>query len=242
MPHLLPQRGHGVVTRMADDPDDRTLRLWMQDMAALQRGYNKRVHPEWENQGYGYLRAVWVECGEALDHYGWKWWMHQERDLDQVRLELVDIWHFGLSELLRLNRSLDQLARELLDATREPVGRSFDEVLERLASEALLGAFRVRTFGEAVTALPMSLRELYATYVGKNVLNSFRRSRGYAEGTYVKIWGDREDNIHLAEMARALDPAEDDFRGRLHEALEQRYRRYAQASPGDVAQRTVVRA
>ena len=35
-----------------------------------------------------------------LDHYGWKWWKHQSPDLDQVRLELVDIMHFAMSDYL----------------------------------------------------------------------------------------------------------------------------------------------
>ena len=59
------------------------------------------MHPDWRSQGYEYYRAIWVECAELLDHFGWKWWKQQPTDVDQVQLEIVDIWHFGLSDLLR---------------------------------------------------------------------------------------------------------------------------------------------
>ena len=72
-------------------------------MAAMQEEHNKQVHPDWRENGYAYYRAIWVECAEMLDHFGWKWWKKQDADIDQVKLELVDIWHFGLSEMLWVN-------------------------------------------------------------------------------------------------------------------------------------------
>ena len=71
-------------------------------MAELQDALNVNVHPQWRDQGHAYYRAIWVECAELLDHYGWKWWKHQHTDLEQVKLEIVDIWHFGLSQLIFL--------------------------------------------------------------------------------------------------------------------------------------------
>ena len=64
----------------------------VETMARMQESYNCEVHPDWRNQGYPFYRAVWVECAELLDHYGWKWWKHQRPDLEQVKLEIVDIW------------------------------------------------------------------------------------------------------------------------------------------------------
>ena len=76
------------------------LRHWLSTMVQLQSGHNEKVHPQWDRQGYPFTRAIWIECAELMDHYGWKWWKHQDADLDQVKLELVDIWHFGLSALI----------------------------------------------------------------------------------------------------------------------------------------------
>lgn len=48
--------------------------------------------------------------------------------------------------------------------------------------------------------LEMSIDDLYSLYMVKNVLNGFRQDNGYKEGTYVKIWGEVEDN----DAARAI--------------------------------------
>jgi len=83
-------------------------------MARMQDAHNRQVHPEWRAQGYPYYRAVWVECAELLDHFGWKWWKHQQPDLDQVKLEVVDIWHFGLSDLMRADALGPEVAKRHL--------------------------------------------------------------------------------------------------------------------------------
>ena len=70
-------------------------------MLDLQDSMNTKVNANWQTQGYEWYRAIWVECAELLDHYGWKWWKKQTPDTEQVALELIDIWHFGLSILLQ---------------------------------------------------------------------------------------------------------------------------------------------
>ena len=86
----------------------------LQTMARMQDEHNTLVHAQWRTQCYDYYRAIWVECAEMLDHFGWKWWKKQDGDLDQVKLELVDIWHFALSELLRQDRLEDSVADALV--------------------------------------------------------------------------------------------------------------------------------
>ena len=192
-------------------------------MAALQDAYNREVHPEWRTRGHEYYRAVWIECAELLDHYGWKWWKHQPADLEQVRLEIVDIWHFGLSDLLRAGRMVDAVAVRMM-ARGDPSGGDLRGAVEALAL-ATLGAraFDLDAFIDVLNALPMSLDELHGAYVGKNVLNSFRQAHGYRDGSYVKTWGGREDNAHLAELAAGLDGALPSYADDLRAALEARY-------------------
>ena len=194
-------------------------------MAVLQDRYNRQVHPEWRTRGYAYYRAVWIECAELLDHYGWKWWKHQRANLDQVRLEVVDIWHFGLSDLLRAGRVDDALAVRMV-ARSAPGGDGGDVrgAVETLALATLRDrAFDVEAFVDVMNALPMSLGELHDAYIGKNVLNAFRQAHGYRDGTYVKNWDGREDNEHLAELAAGLDAARPSYADDLHAALEARY-------------------
>ena len=90
----------------------------IETMAEMQISHNEHVHPDWLTQGYEYYRAVWVECAELLDHFGWKWWKKQQPDLDQVKLEIVDIWHFGLSDLIRANELEKAVPHLLAAATR----------------------------------------------------------------------------------------------------------------------------
>jgi hypothetical protein len=77
-------------------PTDGMLRA----MLDLQDSMNRKINPDWLTAGYPFLRAVLVEAVEGLDHYGWKWWKAQSPDLAQLRIELIDIWHFLLSEYL----------------------------------------------------------------------------------------------------------------------------------------------
>lgn len=200
-------------------------------MAALQERHNLEIHLDWQNQGYAYYRAVWVECAELLDHFGWKWWKRQEADLDQVRLEVVDIWHFGLSELLRDGRidlANEQVAPEVASAlTQADAMRAADfrRAVERLAETSLQSqSFDPCAFAEVLGSLPMSLAELHSLYVGKNLLNSFRQAHGYRDGSYLKIWQGREDNEHLIEILADVDPLDESFEAQLRVALEARYR------------------
>ena len=195
-------------------------------MAELQTVLNEHVHPAWRSQGHAYYRAIWIECAELLDHYGWKWWKHQQSDLAQAKLELVDIWHFGLSDLIRDGRiDAQQVDPAIMAAFARPVPTAeFRACVETLAEETLAHRhFPVEAFVDTMHALPMSFVELYQIYVGKNVLNHFRQAHGYQVGDYVKIWQGREDNEHLFEIVGALDHASATFSRDLYAALEVRY-------------------
>ena len=195
-------------------------------MADMQEQHNALVHPQWREQGFEFYRAMWVECAEMLDHFGWKWWKQQTPDIDQVKLELVDIWHFALSELMR-ERAIDpavaeQLATVSVDKATDPEGF-------RLAIETLAGAclstrsIDLSAFCAAMAALPMDYAELYALYIGKNMLNRFRQNNGYKSGEYRKLWQGREDNEHLIELLDELSDVPERLPERLYAGLEARY-------------------
>lgn len=202
-------------------------RSMLDTMARMQEAHNTQVHPQWREQGYGYYRAVWVECAELLDHFGWKWWKHQQPDADQVKLELVDIWHFGLSDLMRSQAVDDQVARRLMGVSAGDASdpEAFRLAVEDLAQQTLSDrAFALGPFVATLEALPMDLSELFRLYVGKNVLNHFRQDHGYKSGEYRKTWHGREDNAHLVEILDQLDCALQEVPEKLYDALEERYR------------------
>lgn len=207
-------------------------------MLSLQYGMNSKVDPAWISARYPYLRAVVIEGAEAIEHHGWKWWKHQEHDLSQLQMELVDIWHFMLSELLLEHQGdLEQTKKVLLTAvtgnTQETV--RFDDEPYRLADldlvaklELLIGTSVARRveiglFEAIMQDCLMNWDDLYRQYVGKNVLNYFRQDHGYKQGSYRKTWNGREDNEHLVEVLDNLDAHADDFQDQLYAALKQRY-------------------
>lgn len=200
----------------------------IQVMLDLQNDMNSRVHRDWREQGFAWYRAVWIECAEMLDHYGWKWWKKQSPDLEQVKLELIDIWHFGLSMLLLEGHGAGQISDVMTRAeTNSDEVKSFPEELEAFVTAILsTRRFDVAGFVRLMQTIDLSFTDLYAAYVGKNVLNFFRQDHGYQDGSYRKQWGGREDNEHLVELARALDASEADYKDRLYEALIERYRSF----------------
>lgn len=191
-------------------------------MAELQARHNAHVAADWRERGFPYYRAVWVECAELLDHYGWKWWKRQQPDLEQVWLEVVDIWHFGLSMLLLEDRLEEAVTAFAQAPSAEAV--EFRAAVEALAASALTEQrFSLGAFTAVMAALDMSPADLARAYVGKNLLNDFRQAHGYQDGSYRKQWGGREDNVHLVELLATLDPAATDFQQRLWQALSERY-------------------
>ena len=200
--------------------------LWRQlaAMAELQAAHNRLVHPAWQRQGHPYYRAVWVECAELLDHFGWKWWKQQAPALEQAKLEVVDVWHFGLSERIRAGAVDRALAVRLLAAWRAAPANDFPAAVETLAGASLATRrFDEAAFAAVMRALPLGFDELYRIYIGKNVLNAFRQRHGYRTGAYRKVWQGREDNVHLVELAAKLDAEAPDYAVRLAAALAERY-------------------
>ncbi|WP_237057093.1 dUTP diphosphatase [Microbulbifer sediminum] len=197
----------------------------LQAMLALQDEINTLVNENWREQGFAWYRAIWVESAELLDHFGWKWWKKQQPDMDQVKLELVDIWHFGLSLELQQGAP-DQVAAEMaaeLGAADTQPG-DFREHLEAFTLNTLASRqFDLVGFAQLLVDTGMSFDELYRRYVGKNVLNRFRQDNGYQDGSYVKNWAGREDNEHLAELSAGLDASSGDYSDQLYRALASRY-------------------
>ena len=83
-----------------------TLKL-VDDCMKMQHQFNVVVNPDWKKANYAWRRAMWIESAELLDHIGYKWWKNvgAEPDAKQVLLEVVDIFHFMLSECLLDNKT-----------------------------------------------------------------------------------------------------------------------------------------
>jgi len=196
-------------------------------MLDLQDAMNTKVNNDWVNQNFSWYRAIWVESAELLDHYGWKWWKKQTPDVDQIALELVDIWHFGLSLLLLSGDTVETISERVIagfDGQRG--GDNFALDLEQFTAQTLVTKdFDIAGFARLMDGIDMDFETLYVGYVGKNVLNFFRQDHGYKDGSYHKQWGGKEDNEHLVDIVAQLDTASENFKDELYSQMKSTYQR-----------------
>ena len=195
-------------------------------MLDMQERMNRKVHPDWINQHFAWYRALWIECGELIEHHGYKWWKKQQPDWEHIRLEVVDIWHFGMSMRFDGHNTPQQIADEMLSelAGDTPADLPLLEAVEALVSCVLVERrFPLNRFWPVMSAAGLDSDSLFAAYVGKNVLNFFRQDNGYKDGSYRKNWAGREDNEHLSELMKHLDSTDSAFPQRLYAALAERY-------------------
>ena len=152
-------------------------------MLERQDAMDSTVYPDWRQAGSEWYRAIWTECAEMLDHYGWKWWKHQQPDMDQVKLEIVDIWHFAMSDLLIKGESNDSIAVQIADELLQPAeSADIRDAIEQLAQVTLeTQSANVPIIARLMHLADTGFDDLYRWYVGKNVLSFFRQYLGYTE-------------------------------------------------------------
>lgn len=182
----------------------------LEEMLAMQAELNDKLDPGWRGLSRNYARAICAELAEAVfNHTGWEWWKKTEMNTSQIDLELVDVWHFALSDMLAFpDKYAVQLGR-VCSPNWQPHMQRISQINGGFTLDDKLGNCLTRTLKEAALPLDvfalileqrgMSWDDLYYKYIGKNVLNTFRKKNGYKEGTYVKIWDDEghEDNEYL---------------------------------------------
>ena len=66
----------------------------------MQSTLNFKISDTWLSKPNDNLRAVWLEAAELVDSTAWKWWKKQDADLANVKVELIDIFHFLLSAVM----------------------------------------------------------------------------------------------------------------------------------------------
>jgi dimeric dUTPase (all-alpha-NTP-PPase superfamily) len=84
----------------------------------LQQNFSKRLgidpttfsDEERKNWVLNYARAMQQEIAELVDSLPWKWWAkYQHFDLQNARVEVVDIFHFLISMALTLGMDADDI-------------------------------------------------------------------------------------------------------------------------------------
>lgn len=201
-------------------------------MLRLQDKTNRRLAEDWKQRDWSFKLAAKVEAAELADHLSYKWWRLKKPDMPQARMEVVDIWHFVLSALLRdePNKATPSLIADTFhyagDKRAQPQTPE-EAVLFFMAATDAYGM--LKAFVGLCDAVGLPFVDLYFQYVGKAALNRFRWNNGYADGTYVKIWDGREDNEWLTEIlnqnaASLVLKEPDDMLKEIEDKLGQLYR------------------
>ncbi len=189
-----------------------------------------------EGRQISWLRCIYMEAAEAIDSFNWKHWKNIEGqpDLDNAKVELVDIWHFIMSEAIHFGDTQFAEAYEDMQADREINPEMMIEILEKLIAVASTanvdksqnGLYEITgLFFKALATMSMDVPELYTRYIIKNQLNTFRQDHGYKDGSYVKMWFDSkgnsiEDNVvafNIMDENPEFSPEE------LYQKLEESY-------------------
>ena len=191
----------------------------MRSMFNLQNQLNCVVNENWIELNREWYRAAWIEGAELMEHVGWKWWKKQSPNRGQAFMEMVDIFHFAISDTIqRKGLSEETIAgcvkslesAELINPVKDDVEPAIVlKTLERFCGSIITSEkIDMFDFFTLMNLFGFTFEDLYYNYVGKNVLNIFRQDNGYKSGEYIKVWFNEEDNIHLEksiESIRQLD-------------------------------------
>lgn len=196
----------------------------------MQDSVNKATIGEnWKEGNEDWRLAIMQESAELIDSFNWKWWKKGMDDIANAKIEVVDILHFAMSFWMKqhqgqgVNMELRDFCLNALQGGLKS-GRDTVSVLKDITCAASnpyqneLDIFASLMF--AAGRLKMSFADIAKIYFGKAVLNKFRQSNGYAEGTYRKKWGryDVEDNkvmLKLLENIELSESFEEDLLGLL---------------------------
>lgn len=204
-------------------------------LIVAQNTLNEHYIPNWKNKvpKEKFLAALQCEWAEFLESaprfYDHKWWKPtMQDDIQNVKVEIVDLLHFGLSLMILQQKGIH------FDEENNINVEKFDKFYSLLRSEYLIlreesveiynnlisvqelftkisifsiSEEKVDLFGLVFTLFLRSLcfyvnwnfLDLYEAYWKKNELNILRIQNGYMEGKYQKVdENGEEDNRRLA--------------------------------------------
>ncbi|ECP6146406.1 dUTPase [Campylobacter jejuni] len=220
----------------------------VENMLKLQQKLNDETNGIGWKEGYtkegkliSWRRCIYMECAELIDSFAWKHWKNisSPTNWENVRIEIVDIWHFILSLLLE-NKKQDfhffateitsvSVFQDFCKEENKPsenqseiygILNDIELIIHKCSGfDFDLGELLSVYFTLAIKC-GLNLNSLYQIYIGKNVLNAFRQDHGYKNGTYIKNWNGKEDNEILNEILKT----EIDYE-KIYNHLEEEYKK-----------------
>lgn len=201
-------------------------------MFNLQDKLNTMINPNWKKERTvsDWRTAIFVETGELIESLPWKWWKYEDSiDTNNLLIEIVDIWHFGISAILNTLESEEQYRIGIEDFIKTSNYSRFKQnklnnipelIKETITEITYLSNYLLYIDNEQkyasvtyvltrllnlTTLYGYTFEDVYKIYIMKNVLNIFRQNFGYNTGTYKKIWNGVEDNQVASEILKELE-------------------------------------
>lgn len=217
----------------------------LEEMFLLQKKLNDSTNGKnWElgvnkfGKEINWLRCIHMEVAELIDSTPWKHWknINSNPDMNNIHIELVDIWHFLMSYILQetnipkavslVNTHCIYEAYEDIDVkliVKEAEKLSYISLaIDTKNMPSFSGVERfIEQFFRTCKIAGLSFTWLQKLYIGKNCLNQFRQDNGYKEGTYKKIWNNKEDNVVMVELLKQIPDINFDT---LYSNLEKEYK------------------
>lgn len=179
----------------------------------MQDKFNSIVNPDWKTAGYPWRRAAWIETAELIDHLGYKWWKHTVPTEKQVLLEVVDIFHFVLSDCILDDIDGAMLVRYAVNSLskldNEHAIKHCEYFVKTCIDSDMAPYTRCLAYFNMVHSLGIDIADVLKYYFGKSALNIFRQEHGYKDGSYQKMWKLNEnmveDNVVLEHILETTD-------------------------------------
>lgn len=164
--------------------------------------------------------CILTECVEILESTTYKHWkdVGREPDIENIKIEIVDILHFILSSYLE-RYDIKVVIDILVNSESRVMDKMVysDNLTIKVTKTLMYNVlnnfdFMFTAFKDLVATIPdFTMLDVYNLYIGKNVLNQFRQDNGYSEGMYIKQWKDMrnsnivEDNVILQSITRNME-------------------------------------
>ena len=214
----------------------------LEEMFLLQKKLNDSTNGNnWElcvnkfGKEINWLRCIHMEVAELIESTPWKHWknINSEPDMNNIHVELVDIWHFLMSYILQetnVPRAVSLVNTHCIyEASQDVDVNLMVKEAEKLSYISLAidtgnmpsfsGIERfIDQFFRCCKISGLSFMWLQKLYIGKNCLNQFRQDNGYKEGHYIKVWNGNEDNVVMVSLLEKMDDVSfDDLYAKLRE-------------------------
>ncbi|MCP4970768.1 MAG: deoxyuridinetriphosphatase [Arcobacter sp.] len=216
----------------------------LEEMFLLQKELNDSTNGKnWElgvnkyGKEINWLRCIHMEVAELIDSAPWKHWKNisADPDMNNIHVELVDIWHFLMSYILQetnVPKGVSLVNTHCIyEATVDIDVNLMIKESEKLSYISLAiqtgnmpsfsGIERfIDQFFRCCKISGLSFNWLQKLYIGKNCLNKFRQDNGYKEGTYIKEWNGKEDNVIMVSILENMENVSFD---ELYSKLKDKY-------------------